>query len=207
MHLERAAQLVCVIDDDDVVRESIRLLVETQGLTVRDYPNCMAFLDDEAARHCNCLILDLRLPGISGLQLQERLQEREDIPPIIFISGHADVPTAVNAMRAGAVDFLQKPFPEQLLLDRVEQSIEISSRQRRDRVRRATLNARLAQLTAREKDVLDGMVVGWANKVIADHLAISIKTVEQHRARVMEKMRAASLAELVQAIEWLRPKS
>ena len=201
---DRSALLVCVIDDDEVVRESIRLLIETQGLSVRDYGNCLDFLDDENARHCNCLVLDVRLPGISGLQLQERLLQRDEQPPIIFISGHADVPTAVNAMRAGAVDFLQKPFPEQILLDRIEHALDISLQQQRDRIKRSTLNARLAQLTDRERDVLGGMIAGRANKVIADDLSISVKTVEQHRAKVMEKMRAQSLAELVQSMEWLR---
>lgn len=203
---KRAATLVCVIDDDTVVRESLKLLIETQGVSVRDYANCQDFLADEAARGCACLILDVRLPGLSGLQLQERLAARDEIPPIIFISGHADVPTAVHAMRAGALDFLQKPFPEQMLLDRIEQAIELSERQRRDRITRATIEARMAQLTARERDVLECILTGRANKLIADDLAISVKTVEQHRAKVMEKMRANSVAELVQAIERLKQK-
>lgn len=196
--------MVCVIDDDAVVRESLKLLIEMQGLTVRDYANCPDFLADPAALQSVCLVLDVRLPGISGIQLQERLRQRGDVPPIIFISGHADVPTAVQAMRAGALDFLQKPFPEQILLDRIEQAIELSAQRRQDRVRRATISARMAQLTGRECDVLECMLTGLANKLIADKLAISVKTVEQHRAKVMEKMRATSLAELLQSVEWLR---
>lgn len=204
MEMDRSSVVICVVDDDAVVRESLKLLIEMQGLKVRDYENCLDFLADDQALECACLVLDVRLPGISGLQLQERLRERPEVPPIIFISGHADVPMAVQAMRAGALDFLQKPFPEQILLDRIEQAIDLSSQKRRDRVRRATLSARMALLTAREHDVLECILAGRANKLIADELAISVKTVEQHRAKVMEKMRASSVAELVQAVEWLR---
>lgn len=201
---DRSAITVCVVDDDDVVRESLKLLLEIQGVRVLSYANCLDFLADDVAAQCACLVLDVRLPGISGIQLQEKLSQRTQVPPIIFISGHADVPTAVQAMRAGAIDFLQKPFPEQILLDRVEQAIEISTQRQRDLIRKSTLDARLALLTIRERDVLDGMIDGLANKSIADKLAISVKTVEQHRAKVMEKMRMASLVELVQAMEWLR---
>jgi FixJ family two-component response regulator len=204
MEISRASTVICVVDDDAVVRESLKLLIEMQGVKVLDYGNCQDYLADEQALDCACLVLDVRLPGISGLQLQERLRERPDVPPIIFISGHADVPTAVQAMRAGALDFLQKPFPEQILLDRIEQAIELSAEKRRNQLRRATLSARMGLLTARERDVLDCMLAGRSNKLIADELAISVKTVEQHRAKVMEKMRANSVAELVQAVEWLR---
>ncbi len=204
METKRTSTVICVVDDDAVVRESLKLLIEMQGVTVLDYGNCQDFLADERAMDCACLVLDVRLPGISGLQLQERLRERTDVPPIIFISGHADVPTAVQAMRAGALDFLQKPFPEQILLDRIEQAIELAAEKRRNQLRRATLSARMALLTAREHDVLNCMLAGRSNKLIADELAISVKTVEQHRAKVMEKMRANSVAELVQAVEWLR---
>jgi FixJ family two-component response regulator len=196
--------LVCVIDDDDVVRESIKLLVETIGASVRDYDNCLDFLADPAAAACACLILDVRLPGISGIKLQERLADRNYVPPIIFVSGHADVPTAVHAMRSGALDFLQKPFPEQQLLDRVSQAIEMSRGLLRDHARREVISARYGQLTVRERDVLDAMVRGLANKLIADELGISVKTVEQHRGRVMEKMRVRSLADLLHSMEWLR---
>lgn len=201
---KRPLALVCVVDDDEVVRDSLRLLLETQGIATRAFPTCLALLDDPDACLCSCLILDVRLPGISGLQLQQRLQSMQEPPPIIFISGHADVPTAVQAMRAGALDFLQKPFHEQALLDRVEQALEISARRSRERVQHATLRARFDQLTSREREVMLGVVAGKANKAIAQDLGISIKTVEQHRAKVMEKMRATSLAELVQSVERLR---
>lgn len=203
--VERAGTLVCIVDDDFAVRESLRLLINTQGVDVRAYGSCLDFLNDPDSVRCACLILDVRLPGgMSGLQLQQRLQEKGNEPPIIFISGHADVPMAVQAMRAGAVDFLQKPFPEQALLDRIEQALDIYARRQRRRVQQSTLQARYAQLTAREKDVLECVLLGYVNKQVAESLAISVKTVEQHRARVMEKMRANSLAELVQAMERLR---
>jgi len=203
--VDRSGMLVCVVDDDHAVRESLRLLIETQGVEVRAYETCVAYLDDPDSVRCACLILDVRLPGgMSGLQLQQRLQEKGNEPPIVFISGHADVPMAVQAMRAGAVDFLQKPFPEQALLDRIEQALDMFGQRQRSRILQSTLQARYSQLTAREKDVLECVINGQANKQVADMLAISVKTVEQHRARVMEKMRANSLAELVQSIERLR---
>jgi len=203
--VDRSGMLVCVVDDDHAVRESLRLLIETQGVEVRAYESCVDFLDDPDSVRCACLVLDVRLPGgMSGLQLQQRLQEKGNEPPIVFISGHADVPMAVQAMRAGAVDFLQKPFPEQALLDRIEQALGMFGERQRSRIQQSTLQARYSQLTAREKDVLECVINGQANKQIADLLAISVKTVEQHRARVMEKMRANSLAELVQSIERLR---
>lgn len=204
MGMDRGEALVCVVDDDEVVCESLRLLVETQGLAVRAYGNCLDYLQDPETLRCRCLILDVRLPGISGLQLQQRLLERGNMPPIIFISGHADVPVAVQAMRQGAIDFLQKPFPEQALLDRVEQALEMSLESERAKVRQSVLEARYALLTPRERDVLECVLAGLANKVIADQLGISVKTVEQHRAKVMEKMRAGSLAELVLSVERLR---
>lgn len=203
--VDRSGMLVCVVDDDHAVRESLRLLIETQGVEVRAYETCVDFLDDPDNLRCACLILDVRLPGgISGLQLQQRLQEKGNEPPIVFISGHADVPMAVQAMRAGAVDFLQKPFPEQALLDRIEQALNMFGERQRSRIQQSTLQARYSQLTAREKDVLECVLSGQANKQVADMLDISVKTVEQHRARVMEKMRANSLAELVQSMERLR---
>lgn len=202
--LNRIGALVCIVDDDEVVRESLRLLIETQGIKAKAFGSCAEFLDDSAFKSCSCLILDVRLPGISGLQLQQRLQALPDMPPIIFISGHADVPTAVQAMRAGAIDFLQKPFPEQALLDRIEQALDITSQRRQQRVVQSTLAARFSQLTQREKEVLEHVIKGRANKQIAADLGISVKTVEQHRSKVMTKMRAGSLAELVQSVERLR---
>lgn len=197
--------LVCVVDDDEMVRLSVGLLIETLGAQVRSYASCLQLIDDEASlKLAGCLVLDVRMPGIGGLEMQERLEMLRVDAPIIFISGHGDVPMVVRAMRAGALDFLQKPFDEQLLLDRVQQAIAISARRRRERVKRATIEARLATLTPRERDVLEGIVAGRQNKMIAEDLGISMKTVEQHRARIMEKMHAASLAELVRHVTELQ---
>lgn len=197
--------LVCVVDDDEMVRLSVGLLIETLGVQVRSYASCLQLIDDEASlKLAGCLVLDVRMPGIGGLEMQERLEMLRVDAPIVFISGHGDVPMVVRAMRAGALDFLQKPFDEQLLLDRVQQAIAISARRRRERVKRATIEARLTTLTPRERDVLEGIVAGRQNKMIAEDLGISMKTVEQHRARIMEKMHAASLAELVRHVTELQ---
>lgn len=197
--------LVCVVDDDEMVRLSVSLLIETLGVQARSYASCLQLIDDEASlKLAGCLVLDVRMPGIGGLEMQERLEVLRVDAPIIFISGHGDVPMVVRAMRAGALDFLQKPFDEQLLLDRVQQAIAISTRRRRERVKRATIEARLATLTPRERDALEGIIAGRQNKIIAENLGISMKTVEQHRARIMEKMHAASLAELVRNVTELQ---
>lgn len=193
--------LVCVVDDDEMVRMSVCMLIETLGVQARSYANCLQLMEDESGlKLAGCLVLDVRMPGISGLEMQERLESLRVDAPIIFISGHGDVPMVVRAMRGGALDFLQKPFDEQLLLDRVEQAIAISAKRRRERVKRATVEARLATLTPRESQVLEGIIAGRQNKLIAENLGISMKTVEQHRARIMEKMHAASLAELVRHV-------
>lgn len=196
--------LVCIVDDEELVRESLKLLVESQGVDVRAYGSCLDFLEDPESARCACLILDVRLPGMSGLQLQQRLSQRRWVPAIIMMSGHADVPMAVQAMRDGALDFLQKPFPEQVLLDRVSQALDMAAERQRTRVQSAVFEARRATLTAREREVMDKIVAGLPNKLTADELRISIKTVEQHRAKVMEKMRVSSVAELVKVSEHLQ---
>lgn len=197
---ESSQPLVCVVDDDDNVRESLALLLGTLDLRVRTFGDCRVFLDDDAARHADALVLDVRLPGINGLEFQPTLAARCPDLPVIFISGHGDIPMAVRAMRQGALDFLQKPFSEQVLIDRVQQAVALSAERRVARVRVATIQARLDLLTEREREVLDSLRQGMTSKAIADVLGISARTVEQHRARVMEKMRAGSLADLFQAL-------
>jgi RNA polymerase sigma factor (sigma-70 family) len=196
--------LVCVVDDDDMVRESLCLLIATVGHAAKGYASARAFLGDDTVRDCDCLILDVRMPGISGIELQERLAREHPDIPVIFISGHGDIPMAVRTMRLGALDFLQKPFAEQTLLDRVQEAVDRSTQQRRQHVERAALVARYDLLTERERDVLEALLSGAANKQIADQLGISSRTVEQHRASLMRKMRVASIAELVTAIGRLR---
>lgn len=197
--------LVCVVDDDDAVRLSISLLIETLGLPVRNYANARDMLvDADALEGAHCLVLDVRMPGLSGVGLQERLVRVGRIIPIIFVSAHGDVPMVARAMRDGAFDFLQKPFNEQVLLDRVQEAVELAARRRREQVWQMEVLRRIDGLTARERDVMEGMVTGRLNKQIAENLGIRMKTVEQHRARVMEKLRVESLAELVRMVVLVR---
>ncbi len=193
--------LVCVVDDDDAVRLSMGLLIETLGLPVQSFASALEVLsDEEALRRAHCLVLDVRMPGLSGVGLQERLGRLGRTLPIIFVSAHGDVPMVARAMREGAFDFLQKPFNEQALLDRVQEAVQFAAAQRAARARLAEIQARIDSLTARESEVMAGMVAGRLNKQIAEDLGISIKTVEQHRARVMEKLQVDSLAELVRLV-------
>jgi len=193
--------LVCVVDDDDAVRLSIGLLVETLGLPVRCFSGALELLeDDEALNDAHCLVLDVRMPGLSGVGLQERLIRLGQSAPIIFVSAHGDVPMVARAMRDGAFDFLQKPFNEQVLLDRVHDAVVLAARRRTESEWLTEIQRRLDGLTARERDVMEGMVAGRLNKQIADNLGISMKTVEQHRAKVMEKLQVESLAELVRIV-------
>lgn len=195
------APLVCVVDDDDAVRLSIGLLIETLGLPVRSFASALDVLEDsEVLARAHCLVLDVRMPGLSGVGLQERLIRLAHTAPIIFVSGHGDVPMVARAMHDGAFDFLQKPFNEQVLLDRVQEAVQLAARRRRLNARRADIQRRLDALTLRERDVMEGMVAGRLNKQIAEDLGISMKTVEQHRARVMEKLKADSLAALVRVV-------
>jgi FixJ family two-component response regulator len=188
--------LVCVVDDDAMVRQSLGMLLETLGLKCHTYPDCRHFLDSPELTQCECLILDVRMPGISGTVLQDILSERVAYLPIIFISGHGDIPLAVEAMRKGAVDFMQKPFNEQMLLDRVQKAITLCRERKAAERQQQEFDSRLASLTPRERDVVDAILIGLPNKRIATQLSISIKTVEQHRGNAMHKLGARSLAEL-----------
>ena len=192
------APLVCVVDDDDAVRLSIGLLVETLGFPVRCFAGALDLLaDGEALEQAHCLVLDVRMPGLSGVGLQERLARLGGEIPIIFVSAHGDVPMVARAMREGAFDFLQKPFNEQVLLDRVSEAVQLAGQHRTEAAWQQAFRSRLDGLTVREREVLDGMTAGRLNKQIAEDLGISMKTVEQHRARVMEKLQVESVAELV----------
>jgi len=192
--------MVHVVDDDEAVRESLRLLIRSMGLPVRTYASGAEFLGVWSDDPPGCLVLDIRMPGMSGLDLQQQLNARHSILPIIFITGHGDVPMAVEAMQAGALDFIQKPFRDQDLLDRIGQALERDAANRRLLVEHNALRARLESLTPRETQVLRLVVAGRANKVIAGDLNLSQRTVEIHRSRVMEKMRAQSLAQLVRMV-------
>jgi len=188
---------VFVVDDDVHGRERIHDLIATVGLSVESYPNAHDFLSTYDGSRFGCLLLDVRLPDMSGLDLQKRLIRNELAPPIIMLSKYGDVSTAVAAMKAGAIDFFEKPFNDQVLLDRVHEAIALDAQQRRDYAFRLKLEAHFALLTPREREVMELVVSGCPNKIIAANLQLSQKTVEAHRAQVMKKSRANSLAELV----------
>ncbi len=195
-----ARPTIFVVDDDSAVRDALKLLLRSVGQAVETYGSAQEFLDSYGEDRPGCLVLDIRMPGISGLELQQKLNEKHSILPIIFITGHGDVPMAVEAMQAGAVDFIQKPFRDQDLIDRINQALEKDSSNRAALGERNDIRRRLETLTPREREVLDLVVQGKANKVIAGDLKLSQRTVEIHRARVMEKMQASSLAHLVRMV-------
>lgn len=188
---------IYVVDDDQRVRDSLRWLLESVNLPVETFDSAEDFLHACAPHRHGCLILDIRMPRISGLQLQDILIERGVRLPIIMITGHGDVPTAVRAVQKGAVDFLEKPFNDQVLLDRIHSVLELESKREDDEAQREAILSRIESLTPRERQVLDRIICGCPNKKIAAELGISVKTVEVHRARAMQKMAANSMAELI----------
>ena len=188
---------VYVVDDDPAMRSSLRWLIESVGLSVRTCSSAQEFLRTYQPSDPGCLVLDVRMPGMSGLDLQAELAARKIHIPILIITGYAEVPLAVRAMKAGAFDFIEKPFSDQTLLDRIRAAVALDESARRRRAARAEVEARLRLLTARERDVLDRVITGKSNKVIAAELVLSTKTVEVHRAHVMEKLKADSLADLI----------
>ena len=192
-----SAQTVFVVDDDQAIRHAMELLLRSVGLKHRIFHSGDDFLEQYRSEDAGCLVLDIRMPGMGGLELQRKLTELGSTLPIIFITGHGDVPMAVKAMQEGAVDFIQKPFRDQELLDRVHDALKADEKRRGQREEQAGIAARLDKLTKREREVMDLVVTGKPNKVIAYDLGVSQRTVEIHRARVMEKMQAKSLAELV----------
>jgi two-component system response regulator FixJ len=190
------AAVVHVIDDDAAVRDSIAFLLETADLTVRTYESAVAFLDaGDIAR--GCIVTDVRMPEMSGVELVRRLKTLGRADPVIVITGHADVPLAVEAMKAGVADFIEKPFDDEVLLAAIRSALRQGEAQARRGAEQAQAAERLASLSAREREVLEGLVAGRANKVIAFDLGISPRTVEVYRANLMDKMGAASLSELV----------
>jgi two-component system response regulator FixJ len=186
-----------VIDDDQAVRESIEFLLRSAQLTVKTYESASAFLAVAPTVGSGCIITDVRMPGISGIDLLRRLKEMGLRLPVIVITGHGDVPLAVEAMKFGALDFLEKPFDDDVLLASVRSALDRSEASAQLETERAEIRARIALLTNREHEVLDGLVAGHPNKIIAFDLKISPRTVEIYRANVMTKMKAGSLSELV----------
>ncbi|MER2527785.1 MAG: response regulator [Candidatus Competibacter denitrificans] len=195
---------VFLIDDDQAVRDAIRLLLETSGFTVQAFASAIDFLNTAVIGQPGCLVLDVRMPGLSGLDLQKRLRAQGYRIPIIFITGHGDVPMAIRAMKAGAFDFIEKPFQGQTLLARIEEALAADGQERCRQTQRADAAARLALLSPREREVLERVADGQYNKVIAAELNISLSTVEIHRKRVMEKLQAESLTDLIRLLALLQ---
>lgn len=193
--MERAT--VFIVDDDSAMRDSLAWLLESVGLQVQTFASAAEFLDAYRPERPGCLVVDVRMPGMSGLELQERLRSDEFRLPLIVITGHGDIPMAVRAMKAGAVDFFEKPFNDQVVIERIQQCLQEDRKRREESAACLEYTERLARLTRREQEVFERVLAGKSNKLIAHELDISCKTVEVHRARMMDKMGASSLAQLV----------
>ena len=198
---DSSGPIIYLVDDDEAVRDALGMLFKSIGLEHEAFASALDFLESYDSRRHSCLVADIRMPGVSGLELQQRLNERRCEIPIIFITGHGDVPMAVTAMKSGAVDFLQKPFRDQDLIDRIHKALDRDGERRKGRAEQDEIRARLELLTPRETEVMQRVVRGHANKVIAMDLGVSQRTVELHRARVMRKLKMRSLAELVHAVD------
>ena len=189
--------IIFVVDDDQAVRQSTEMLIRSMGLRVEAFESAAEFLEDFDRQQPGCVILDIRMPGMSGLELQEHLNGMGAAIPVIFVTGHGDVPMAVRAMKLGAVDFIQKPFRDQELIDRVHAALDRDAEKRKESKVRQKIQDRVDLLTSREQEVMHLVVEGHANKEIAFELGLSPRTVEIHRSRVMSKMEASSLPDLV----------
>lgn len=188
---------VFVVDDDGAVRHGLRFLLRTAGYSVEAFASARSFLEGYDPRRGGCLLLDVRMPQMTGLELQQQLNVRGWRIPVIFITGHGSVPLAIAAMKAGAFDFVEKPLRENTLLESIERALHWNDRAYEERLERAALQARAASLTPREREVFELVAAGESNKVIAGHLGISFRTVELHRAHIIEKLKAGRLSDLI----------
>lgn len=198
--MSNPAALVHIVDDDRAVRDSLRWLFEGEGFAVQTHASAEEFLAAYSGEHPGCAVVDVRMPGMSGLELQDALVRNHVRLPLVFVTAHGDVPLAVMAMRRGAVDFVEKPFTDQRLVESVRRALAVHASHPGDDAEAAVVCARAAGLSPRERDVLAAVVDGKSSKMIARELSIAIKTVEAHRARIMAKLGAASLAELVRLV-------
>jgi RNA polymerase sigma factor (sigma-70 family) len=196
----KPATTIFIVDDEEAVRNSLCRLFRLAGFETRAFSSAEEFLEFYKTDIPGCLLLDVRMPGMDGLELQNILAARKIDIPIVFLTGSGDIPLAVNAMKGGAFDFIEKPFEQDMLLDRIRKAIEFDAQNRRKDSASAEIQQRLAALSARERDVLEGIVAGRSNKLIAQQLGISSRTVEVYRQRLMDKMRAGSVVELVQMV-------
>jgi len=192
--------VVFLIEDDEAVRKAVSLLMMSAGLVCEGYASGIDFLEVYDSSRPGCVVTDMRMPGMSGLDLQERLTAMDPVPQIIIITGHGDVPAAVRAMKQGALDFIEKPFGDQALLDAVQRAIDKDLSNREIAVNKHKVLALMAELTPREKEVCDLVVEGLPNKLVADELNLSVKTVEFHRSNVMKKLDVESIAALVNTV-------
>jgi len=199
--MKESGPKVFVVDDDSSVRRALERLLKSVGLDVESFSTAREFLSRERHEGPNCVVLDVRMPGLSGLDLQQELAKVDHSLPIIFITGHGNIPMSVRAMKAGAVDFLEKPFDDQNLIDLIQNAIEQDRQTKGERVQKREIQKRFESLTSREREVFTHVVAGLLNKQIAFKLGISEKTIKVHRGRVMEKMEAESLADLVRMSE------
>lgn len=195
-----AEPVVHVIDDDDSAREALSFLIDCAGLAVRSYSSAIEFLEAVPSMDHGCIVTDVRMPEMSGVELVGRLKALGVTDPVIVITGHADVPMAIQAMKAGVSDFLEKPFSDEAILSAIRSALERQEGREAADAERESIKARLATLSQREREVMDGLVEGHANKIIAYDLGISARTVEVYRANVMTKMEAGSLSELVRMV-------
>jgi FixJ family two-component response regulator len=191
---------VMIIDDDESVREALQFLMKSVSMTAKTYSSAMEFIDEFNPQQRGCIVSDIRMPGMSGLAMQEELNGRRACQPIIFITGHGDIAMAVDAIKNGAADFLTKPFRDQDLLDAVNKALAVNESKLNELDSQEEVMQRLKTLTARERQVLELVVIGKANKVIADQLKLSPRTVEVHRSHMMEKMQVRTVAELVKLV-------
>ena len=190
-------KLVFVVDDDAAVRQGLRFMLRAAEYSVEAFPSARSFLEDYDPRRGGCLLLDVQMPQMTGLELQQQLNVHGWRIPVIFITGHGTVPLAITAMKAGAFDFIEKPLREDGLLESIERALHWNDRAYEERLERATLQIRVASLTPREREVFELVARGEPNKVIARHLGISFRTVELHRAHITEKLQARSLSDLI----------